>query len=83
MWLTDWVKEFFRKADMVLLALILAASLFGVILIYSATRYLGQDGIRYVPIQIISILLGIYELSSADRHIAGTVCSFKIIIVLI
>ena len=59
MWLTDWVKEFFRKADMVLLALILAASLFGVILIYSATRYLGQDGIRYVPIQIISILLGV------------------------
>ena len=58
-WLTDWVKEFFRKSDMVLLALILAASLFGVVLIYSATRYLGQDGIRYVPIQIVSILLGV------------------------
>ena len=58
-WLTDWVKEFFRKADMVLLALIVAASLFGVVLIYSATRYLGQAGIRYVPIQIISILLGV------------------------
>ncbi len=59
MWLTDWVKECFRKADMVLLALIVAASLFGVVLIYSATRYLGQAGIRYVPIQLISIVLGV------------------------
>ena len=59
MWLSDWIKEFFRKADVVLLALIVAASLFGVVLIYSATRYLGHAGIRFVPIQLISIVLGV------------------------
>lgn len=59
MWLSDWFKEFFRKADMVLLALILAASLFGVVLIYSATRYLGASGGRFIPIQLAAIVLGI------------------------
>lgn len=59
MWLSDWFKEFFHKADMVLLALILAASLFGVALIYSATRFLGPAGGRFVPIQIVAIILGI------------------------
>ena len=58
-WLTDWVKEFFRKADMVLLALILSASLFGVALIYSATRYLYPNNTRYVPIQLVAIALGV------------------------
>ena len=57
--LTPWIKEFFRKADIVLLALILAASIFGVVLIYSATRYLGASSWRYVPIQLVSIVLGI------------------------
>ena len=58
-WLTDWVKEFFRKADLVLLALILAASLFGVALIYSATRFMGVSGARFVPIQLAAIALGV------------------------
>ena len=57
--LTVWLKEFFRKADIVLLALILAASLFGVVLIYSATRYMGVSSGRYVPIQLVSIALGL------------------------
>lgn len=59
MWFTGWVKDFFRKADTVLLTLILAASLFGVVLIYSGTRYLGQSSARYIIIQIIAILLGV------------------------
>lgn len=59
MWLSDWFKEFFHKADMVLLSLILAASLFGVALIYSATRYLGMAGARFVPIQLVAIALGV------------------------
>ena len=57
MWLTDSIKEFFRKADLVLLGLILAASLFGVVLIYSATQY--QDTNRFVLVQLLSIALGI------------------------
>ncbi len=37
--LTDTLRTFFRKGDALLLALCLAASVFGLILIYSATRY--------------------------------------------
>lgn len=59
MWLSYSFKEFFRKADLVLLSLILTASLFGVALIYSATRYLGHAGARYVPIQLVAIVLGV------------------------
>ncbi|HJA63222.1 MAG TPA: FtsW/RodA/SpoVE family cell cycle protein [Candidatus Intestinimonas stercoravium] len=69
MWSTGWIKDFFRKADIVLLILILAASLFGVALIYSATRYLGHSGTRYVIIQIAAILLGVvayFLMSFAD-----------------
>ena len=59
MWLTDSVKEFFRKADVLLLVLIVAASLFGVVLIYSATRWMGAAGARFVPIQLVAIVLGV------------------------
>lgn len=52
------VQDFFRKGDMVLLGLCLAASGFGLLLIYSATRYL-HNGNRYVMIQGIGILIGV------------------------
>lgn len=57
--LSNLFKDFFQKADMVLLSLIVAASLFGVALIYSATRYLGPAGARFIPIQLGAIILGI------------------------
>lgn len=51
------MQDFFKKGDMVLLALCLAASVFGVVLIYSATRYLGSN--RYVLIQAAGIFIGV------------------------
>ena len=51
------VREFMKKADMILLALCVAASVFGVVAIASATNYLG--GGRYVRTQIIALLRGI------------------------
>lgn len=51
------LREFYRKADMVLLSLILAASTFGLVLIYSATRYQGSN--RYVLVQLLAILIGV------------------------
>ena len=48
---------FFRKADMLLLALCLAASLFGVVVISSTTRYLGSS--HYVLTQLLAIVLGV------------------------
>ena len=56
-WLSDSFKEFFRKGDLLLLSLCLAASAFGMALIYSATRYLHSN--RYVLVQAVAILLGV------------------------
>jgi rod shape determining protein RodA len=49
--------EFFRQADLVLLGLCCAATLFGIVLIFSATRYLGSN--RNVLVQSVALLLGI------------------------
>ena len=51
------IRDFCRKADMVLLALCVAASVFGIIAISSATNFLG--GGRYVRTQVIALLLGV------------------------
>ena len=51
------IREFFRKGDLILLTLCLTASGFGLVLIYSATRYEG--GLKAVIIQLIGICLGI------------------------
>lgn len=56
-WLSDTLREFFRKGDTVLLALCLAASLFGLVLIFSATRW-NHDN-RSVVVQLIAICLGV------------------------
>ncbi len=51
------IRDFCKKADMVLLALCVAASVFGIVAISSATNYLG--GGRYVRTQVIALLLGV------------------------
>lgn len=57
MWLIDGIKEFFHKADMVLLGLCLAASAFGLVLIYSATRWDSDN--RSIIIQAVAICIGV------------------------
>lgn len=56
-WFSDSLREFFRKGDLLLLGLCTAASLFGLMLIFSATRYLG--GYRNFLVQFAAIILGI------------------------
>ena len=51
------VREFFRKGDLLLLILCTAASLFGLALIFSATRYDGNN--KAVIVQSVGIILGI------------------------
>lgn len=51
------LREFFHKGDCVLLSLCLLASGFGLTLIYSATRWEGNN--KAVLIQLIGILLGV------------------------
>lgn len=49
--------EFFRKGDLILLSLCTAASVYGIALIYSATRWSG--GNRSVIVQSIALIIGI------------------------
>lgn len=54
------IREFWKKGDMILLGLCLAASGFGLALIYSATQYFGENRwIRFVSVQFIAVLLGV------------------------
>lgn len=51
------IREFFRKGDWILLSLCLLASGYGLLLIYSATRW--EDNDKAVLVQLIGILLGV------------------------
>lgn len=51
------IREFFRKGDPILLALCLLTSGYGLILVYSATRYFNNN--RSVIVQAVAILLGV------------------------
>nr|WP_300166999.1 FtsW/RodA/SpoVE family cell cycle protein [uncultured Flavonifractor sp.] len=59
-WLRDSIRSFWQQGDCVLLTLCLLASGYGLVLIFSATRYLGEaDGMRCMIVQTVAILLGI------------------------
>ena len=52
--------DFIQQADLVLLGLCCAATLFGMVLIASATYYMGTSGMmRYVGVQGAALLLGL------------------------
>ena len=51
------VREFFKKGDLVLLALCLLSSGYGLLLIFSATRYNGNN--RALLVQCAAIVLGV------------------------
>ena len=51
------IGEFVKKADMILLALCVTATVFGIVAISSATNYGGNS--RYVRVQLIALILGI------------------------
>jgi len=65
--LSDSLWDFWRRGDKLLLSLCLAASGFGLVLIYSATRW--TESSRNVKVQALAILLGVaayIALSSVD-----------------
>lgn len=51
------IREFVKKADMLLLSLCVTATIYGIVIISSATNYAGNS--RYVLVQLIAMLLGI------------------------
>ena len=59
-WIRDSIRAFLEQGDRLLLALCLAASGFGLVLIFSATRYMENSaGIRCMLVQTAAILLGV------------------------
>ena len=80
-WLRDSLREFFHKGDLLLLGLCTAASLYGLLLIFSATRYIG--GYRNIIVQSAAIVLGsvVYIfLSSVDFELF-TEKSWKLLLI--
>lgn len=80
-WLRDSLREFFHKGDLLLLGLCTAASLYGLLLIFSATRYIG--GYRNIIVQSAAIVLGIVVyifLSSVDFELF-TEKSWKLLLI--
>lgn len=53
----ELLREFFKKGDLVLLSLCLCASSFGIMMIYSATRWEGSD--RGVMVQALATGIGV------------------------
>lgn len=51
------ITEFYRRGDLLLLFLCVVATLFGIVVVASATRYSGSS--RYVLVQSVALLLGI------------------------
>lgn len=51
------IGNYVRRADMILLSLCIAASVFGVVVISSATNYLGN--VQFVRTQILALVLGV------------------------
>lgn len=71
-WLRDSLRDFWVRGDKLLLCLCLAASVYGLVLIYSATRYLTYNRDRSVMIQAVGIVLGVAVyilLSSVDLEL--------------
>lgn len=51
------LKEFFHKADLLLLLLCCTATVFGIVIISSATNYYGNT--RYITVQSVALVIGI------------------------
>lgn len=53
----DYLRDIMRQTDMILLALCCTATAYGILMVYSSTRYLGT--IRYTLVQTASALIGV------------------------
>lgn len=54
-----WVKEFVSRADMLLFSLCMICSIFGIVMISSATATSESGSARYVLIQFVALLIGV------------------------
>ena len=54
-----WAREFFQRADMLLFALCMVCSIFGLVLIASATAHTAEGSTQYLLIQTVALLIGV------------------------
>lgn len=57
--ITPYIKDFFRRADMVLLVLCLVCAVFGIIVISSATKAYVTGSTKYIIVQTLALFIGI------------------------
>ena len=70
--LKNTIRDFFQQADLVLLGLCVGATLFGLVLIYSSTRYMDRsDSLKMLLVQTAAMGMGIiayFLLSMVDTE---------------
>ena len=70
--LKNTIRDFFQQADLVLLGLCVGATLFGLVLIYSSTRYMARsDSLKMLLVQTAAMGMGIiayFLLSMVDTE---------------
>ena len=70
--LKNTIRDFFQQADLVLLGLCVGATLFGLVLIYSSTRYMARsDSLKMLLVQTAAMVMGIiayFLLSMVDTE---------------
>lgn len=54
------IKEFFQRADMILFTLCLACSIFGIVIISSATASSKQGNLSFILVQSVALMIGIF-----------------------
>ena len=65
--LKETILEIIQQADLILLGLCCAASVFGIAMIYSATRYNNDN--RKIIVQTAALLIGIVVYRSEERRV--------------
>ena len=58
--LSPYIKDYVKRADMLLLTLCVVCAVFGIVVIASATATLDGGSTRYLIVQIASLILGIF-----------------------
>lgn len=58
--LSPYIKDYVKRADMLLLALCVTCAIFGIVVIASATSTLDGGSTRYLIVQTASLILGIF-----------------------
>ena len=69
------IKEFFRRADMLLFSLSLICALFGLVVIWSATQHLDNPA-RYVIVQSLGMATGMPTIDAVRHYYGNAAATF-------